>query len=47
MRDSDDVGSDAFSHHVVGDSDLTVPQCAVGNDGVGHNAFVVASDVCR
>ena len=47
MRDSDDVGSDAFFHHMVGDFDLTVAFCAVGNDGVGYDAFVVASDTCR
>ena len=46
VRYADDVCSDAFSHHVVGNPDLTVTKCAVSDDGVGYDALVIASDVC-
>ena len=47
MGDSDDIGGDAFSHHMVGNTDLTITQSTIGDDGVGYHTFVVTSNIGR
>ena len=47
VRDPDDIGGDALPDHVVGYANLSIPEVAVGNDGVRDYAFVFAAYVSR
>ena len=47
VPDPNDVGGNAFPDHVVGYSNLSVSEIAVGNNGVRDYAFVVAAYIGR